>query len=125
MSTRFDPYSAPSSGSWPPRSELYGAEPYHAAPYRSATLLAPPPPPPVRAVAAVGEDTSFARELLQLYTKDPAAFDAYARNPDVRRSLNLQSELAPPPPPPVVRSRDETYLKTPREYLMEQRLQQR
>jgi len=56
--------------------------------------------------------------LLQLYTKDPAAFDAYARNPDVRRSLNLQS------PPPVARPREDTYLKTPREYLMEQRLQQ-
>jgi len=131
-SSRFDPYSAPSGSSWLPRSEVYpsvplhGVDTYHPAPYRSATLLAPPPS--ARAIAAApvsaaGEDTSFARELLQLYTKDPAAFDAYARNPDVRRSLNLQSELAAPPV--VVRQREDAYLKTPREYVMEQRLQQR
>jgi len=94
---------------------------YHPSSYRQATLLAPPP---ARASASVStDDASFARELLQLYTKDPAAFDAYARNPDVRRSLNLQSELAAPPA--VVRPREEAYLKTPREYVMEQRLQQR
>lgn len=120
-SSRFDPYSAPSGNSYLPRSEVYSgvADVYHAVPYRSSTLLAAPPT--VRTVAAPAsasvDDVSFARELLQLYTKDPAAFDAYARNPDVRRSLNLQSEL------PV--AREDAYLKTPREYLLDQRLQQR
>lgn len=118
MSSRFDPYSAPPGNSWLLRSELYpGMDGYHTAPYRSATMLAAPP---ARAPAA-GEDASFARDLLQLYTKDPAAFDAYARNPDVRRSLNLQSDIAPAA---VMRAREDSYLKTPREYLMEQRLQQ-
>ena len=127
MSSRYDPYSAPSGNSWLPRSEVYpgiplhGVDAYHPASYRSGTLLAPPPP--ARASASTSsDDTSFARELLQLYTKDPAAFDAYARNPDVRRSLNLQSE---PSLSAVMRTRDEVYLKTPREYVMEQRLQQR
>jgi len=129
MSSRFDPYSAPSGSSWPPRSEVYAGVPLHgadaySASYRSGTLLAPPPSARQAAASAsaASDDTSFARELLQLYTKDPAAFDAYARNPDVRRSLNLQSEL---PPSAVVRQREEAYLKTPREYVMEQRLQQR
>ena len=123
-SSRFDPYSAPSASSWVPRSEVYPSVPlhaadgYHQAPYRSGTLLAPPPSR--AAVAAPGStDDSFARELLQLYTKDPAAFDAYARNPEVRRSLNMAPELAPPRP------RADPYLKTPREYIMEQRLQYR
>jgi len=123
MSSRFDPYSAPPGSSWPPRSEVYSGGPYsgdgyHQAPYRSGTLLAPPPPP----ARPAAEDTSFARELLQLYTKDPAAFDAYARNPDVRRSLNLQSEIQPAG---GMRPREEAYLKTPREYVMEQRVQNR
>lgn len=122
MSSRFDPYSAPSGNSWMPRSEMYPSmDGYHSSPYRAGTLLAPPPTRAAMASAS-GDDTSFARELLQLYTKDPAAFDAYARNPEVRRSLNLQSELAPTA---LVHSREENYLKTPREYLMEQRLQQR
>lgn len=124
MSSRFDPYSAPASSSWLPRSEVYAGIPshvdgYHPSSFRSGTLLAPPPARAAVAVAPVSEDTSFARELLQLYSKDPAAFDAYARNPDVRRSLNLPSELA------AARPREEAFLKTPREYLMEQRLQQR
>jgi len=84
---RFDPYSVPSGSSW-----LHGADAYHPGSYRSGTLLAPPS---FRASASTpSEDTSFARELLQLYTRDPAAFDAYAHNPDVRRSLNLPSELS-------------------------------
>jgi len=125
MSSRFDPYSAPSGNSWMPRSEVYpsipphGMDGYHAAPYRAGTLLAPPPS---AKVPASGDDTSFARELLQLYAKDPAAFDAYARNPDVRRSLNMQSELAAQG---AVHSHDDSCLKTPREYVMEQRLQHR
>ena len=115
MSSRFDPYS-PSGSSWLP---LHGADAYHPGSYRSGTLLAPPSFR-ASAASAPSEDTSFARELLQLYTKDPAAFDAYAHNPDVRRSLNLPSEMAPSP---VVRTReDAAYLKTPREYVMEQRL---
>jgi len=126
MSSRFDPYSAPAGNSWSTRSEVYPAVPshsvdmYHPAPYRSATLLAPPPPARAAMVSASAatDDTSFARELLQLYTKDPAAFDAYARNPDVRRSLNLPSE---PAAAAVARPHEDTYLKTPREYLMQQR----
>jgi len=123
MSSRFDPYSAPPGSSWLPRSEVYSGGPYsadgyHPAPYRASSLLAPPPPP----ARPAAEDTTFARELLQLYTKDPEAFDAYARNPDVRRSLNLQSELAPAG---GMHPREEAYLKTPREYVMEQRLQHR
>jgi len=123
MSSRFDPYSAPSGNYWMPRSEMYpNADGYHASPYRAGTLLAPPPARAAMAAAASGDDTSFARELLQLYNKDPDAFDAYARNPDVRRSLNLQSELNPTS---GMHSHEENYLKTPREYLMDQRLQQR
>lgn len=123
MSSRFDPYSAPLGNSYLPRSEGYPSmDSYHPAPYRSGTLLAAPPSARAAAVSTSvsGEDTSFARELLQLYTKDPAAFDAYARNPDVRRSLNLQPE-----PAAIVRPREEAFLKPPREYILEQRLQQR
>ena len=120
MSSRFDPYSAPSGNSWMPRSEMYGA-PHGMDGYRgpAGTLMAPPPSG--RAAAMSGDfETSFARELLQLYNKDPAAFDAYARNPEVRRSLNVQAELGG-----AVHSRDDSYLKTPRGYVLEQRLQPR
>lgn len=116
LSSRFDPYSSPSGNSWLPRSEMYAGIPPHGMDgYRAGTLLAPPPASARASVAS--DDTSFARELLQFYSKDPVAFDAYARNPDVRRSLNLQSELAATPA--------DSYLRTPREYVMEQRLQQR
>ena len=124
MSSRFDPYSAPSGNSWMPRSEMYsnmtphGMDgPYHAPSYRAGGGNLMAPPPSARPSGSV-DDMSFARELLQLYTKDPAAFDAYARNPEVRRSLNLESD-------PTMHSQDDSYLKTPREYVMEQRMQQR
>jgi len=53
------------------------AEPYVAP---AATALYPR--------ATVASD-SFARELLELYSTNPAAFAAYARSPVVRQSLNL------------------------------------
>jgi hypothetical protein len=36
-------------------------------------------------------DVSFARDLLRLYSENPTAFDAYARDPTVRRSLKLDA----------------------------------
>ena len=89
MSSRFDPYSSP--GAWMSR----GADPYgdayssHAAPSASSRMT----PLGMSRGGGIGatseEDTSFARDLLRLYTENPTAFDAYARDPVVRRSLKL------------------------------------
>lgn len=104
MSSRFDPYSAPSGSSWLPRPDAFAANMHTAA---------EPAYPPQR-----GDDTSFARELLQLYSRDPAAFDAYARNPQVRRSLNLDPDNAG-----MRGAGGDSYMQQPtRDYMPESRL---
>jgi hypothetical protein len=131
LGSRFDPYSAPPlpGNSWFPRSDQYvspGAGVHMMEPsptvdvYRNPGVLhAPPPPAGVHRPGLSGDDSSFARELLQLYTQDPMAFDAYARNPQVRRSLNLEPE----PPVLAMRQRgDDLYLKPPRDYLPDHRI---
>ena len=100
-STRFDPYSAHSganAGGWMGRADPYSAgngEVYiQNDPYRQ--LSAPPSalrgPPSAASAVAGGDDASFARDLLKLYTENPVAFDAYARDPVVRRSMKLDGQ---------------------------------
>ena len=69
-----DPYRA---------MEPYG---YDASLYQHAALYTPAGP----------RADSFARELLELYTKSPTAFDAYARDPRVRTALNIAESTADP-----------------------------
>lgn len=108
-STRFDPYSAHGGGGWMGRGDPYGGGGASADlyvqndPYRHAMLHAPPPASvrgqsSLGAVAAAGsasgggDDASFARDLLKLYSENPVAFDAYARDPVVRRSMKLDGQ---------------------------------
>jgi len=45
------------------------------------------------AATVTGVNDAFARDLLTLYNKDPGAFDRYAKDPIVRKSLEIQSMM--------------------------------
>jgi hypothetical protein len=129
-STRFDPYLAHAGGAggWMGRSDPYaagmaGGDMYaQADPYRQPMLPAPPQaavrPTPAysNAAAGGGDDASFARDLLKLYSENPAAFDAYARDPIVRKSLKLDGQEAS-----VAGLYDDSGLRASRDYYDEPR----
>lgn len=137
-STRFDPYLAHAGGAggWMGRSDPYdsglaGGELYaQQDPYRQSMLHAPSAAAARPAAAAAGaayasqaasasDDASFARDLLKLYSENPAAFDAYARHPVVRKSLKLDNQEQQAAAAAAVY--DETGLKAPRDYYAEPR----
>ena len=51
--------------------------------------LIPPPLPRMPRNPPASERDSFIKELLELYLRDPEAFDRYARDPAVHQSLNI------------------------------------
>jgi len=130
-STRFDPYATHSGATgWIGRADPYsggGVDMYaQNDPYRQSMLPAPPaairPGPSAAAANAAaggGDDVSFARDLLRLYTENPAAFDAYARDPVVRRSMKLDAQEQM-----MAAGYEETGLAVPREYYAETRVPQ-
>jgi len=88
---RYDPYAL--SASLPRRAEPFAVDTFVAATGGPAYVAAEPYVTPAAAAlypraTTIGSD-SFARELLELYSANPAAFAAYARSPVVRQSLNL------------------------------------
>jgi len=90
LSLRYDPYAL--SASLPRRAEPFAVDTFVAATGGPTYVAAEPYVAPAAAAlyprATVASD-SFARELLELYSTNPAAFAAYARSPVVRQSLNL------------------------------------
>jgi hypothetical protein len=80
-------YSGGNGGGGDPFAE---PEPYMRPHGRSLAA----PPTVQSASTAANPDVSFARDLLRLYSENPAAFDAYARDPTVRRSLKLDPAAA-------------------------------
>lgn len=78
---RFDPYKT--SGPRRPLLEDYNSGSMYPSPSRPPLLPNNP---------GMGGSDSFARELLDLYLKNPVAFDRYARDPLVQQSLNLNTE---------------------------------
>lgn len=132
-STRFDPYLAHGGGAggWMGRSDPYasglaGGDMYaQQDPYRQQSMLHAPPQAPVRPAAGAAynsqaatasDDASFARDLLKLYSENPAAFDAYARDPVVRKSLKLDGQEQQ-----VAAAYEENGLRAPRDYYAEPR----
>ena len=102
---RFDPYTMSSNGGRRPfpgpdsyASAAYGYSPID--PYERASFMAPRRPMP-----SVGSE-GFARDLLELYHKNPVAFDSYARDPLVRQSLNLTG----------TESQEDSYYRPPQDY---------
>lgn len=90
VTARYDPYPLP-----PISSRRPAVDPYETYAYSSQSS-------PSRG-ASSGD--SFARDLLELYIKNRAAFDAYANDPLVRKALNLPPVESDPvyyrtPPPP-------------------------
>jgi hypothetical protein len=68
----------------PTAAAAAGTAAFVTDPYQAAAALYQRP-------TAIGANESFARELLELYSTNPSAFAAYARNPVVRQSLNLSA----------------------------------
>ena len=132
-STRFDPYATHGGAAgWIGRADPYGVGSVDIYPpsdlYRQSMLPAPPsvlrPGPSVAsaassAAAGGGDDASFARELLRLYTENPTAFDAYARDPIVRRSMKLDAQEQM-----LATGYEETGLAAPRDFYQETRVPQ-
>lgn len=110
---RFDPYNKILGGS-AYRSPLapdpytgavsygYGLDPYAVGDFSadsygsSSQTLAP---------SASGSD-SFARDLLNFYISNPAAFDQFAKNPALQQEMNLTNPAEPYDP----------YYRPPKEY---------
>jgi len=88
---RYDPYAL--SASLPRRAEPFAVDTFVAATGGPTYVAAEPYVAQAAAAlyprATVAGSDSFARELLELYSTNPAAFAAYARSPFVRQSLNL------------------------------------
>lgn len=82
-----DPYASASHGYG---LDSYGAGDFSASPYSSA---AP-------ALAPASSDNEFARDLLNLYFSDPATFDKFAKDPNLRQTLNLVEAADPYYRPP-------------------------
>jgi len=87
---RYDPYTL--STAIPRRPETFAVDtfvPTAAAAAGTTTFVTDPYQQTVYQRTTLGTNNSFARELLELYSTNPSAFAAYARNPMVRQSLNL------------------------------------
>lgn len=89
-----DPYASASLGYG---LDSYGAGDFSAGPYSSAAPAA---------LAPASSDDGFARDLLNLYFNDPAAFDKFAKDPSLRQTLNLVESADPYDP----------YYRPPKEY---------
>ena len=86
--SRYDPYGPPRKmqgpmGRMSRRSTVFGVN--------LSKFSGPPSPHASRSNRdyQTTSGDSFARELLELYLKDAEAFDRYARDPIVQRSLNI------------------------------------
>ena len=78
---RFDPYKT--SGPRRPLLEDYNSSSMYSSQARPPLLSNNP---------GMGSTDGFARELLDLYLKNPVAFDRYARDPLVQQSLSMNPE---------------------------------
>ena len=100
-----DPYALSPYGS--SYASPYGATDYASDPY--ALALAAPglaPRAPAAPAAASGSSDTFARQLLNLYIKDPSTFDKFAKNPLIQQSLDLNA----------AQEEEDPYYRPPREY---------
>lgn len=102
-----DPYGLSSYGS--SYASAYGATDYASDPYAltsAAPGLASRVPLGATAAAAPSTSDTFARQLLNLYIKDPSTFDKFAKNPLIQQSLDLDA----------AQDEEDPYYRPPREY---------
>lgn len=106
---RFDPYNKILSGSAYRAPDPYTggvSYGYGLDPYAVGDFSADSYGSPSQTLAPSGSGSDFARDLLNFYISNPAAFDQFAKNPALHQEMNLSSPAEPYDP----------YYRPPKEY---------